>query len=239
MTGARPVTADELELLVQGSHGSPHSILGPHPHDGGVTVRVFKPLAKSVTVVYDGAKGKKSVELGHEYAGIWVGDLPVADVPGYRVEVDYGHGAITVDDPYRYLPTLGEMDLHLINEGRHELLWTVLGAHLHRYDGAGSDPIQGTSFAVWAPSAQGRPDQGRLQLLGRPRAPDAPARSFGRVGAVRARRRGPAPSTSSSSSAPTASGARRPTRWPSTPRCRPRRRRWSTSRRTPGATTRG
>ena len=76
-------------------------------------------------------------------------------MPGYRVEVDYGHGASTVDDPYRYLPTLGEMDLHLINEGRHELLWTVLGAHLHRYDGAGSDPIQGTSFAVWAPSAKG------------------------------------------------------------------------------------
>ena len=54
-------------------------------------------------------------------------------MPDYRVEVDYGQGAITVDDPYRFLPTLGEMDLHLVNEGRHELLWTVLGARVHHY----------------------------------------------------------------------------------------------------------
>ena len=32
------------------------------------------------------------------------------------------------DDPYRHLPTLGELDLHLIGEGRHEKLWKVLGA---------------------------------------------------------------------------------------------------------------
>ena len=39
------------------------------------------------------------------------------------------------DDPYRFLPTLGEMDLHLLGEGRHEQLWQVLGAHVRRYDG--------------------------------------------------------------------------------------------------------
>ena len=33
------------------------------------------------------------------------------------------------DDPYRWLPTVGELDLHLIGEGRHERLWEVLGAH--------------------------------------------------------------------------------------------------------------
>ena len=40
---------------------------------------------------------------------------------------------------------LGEVDLHLIGEGRHERLWDVLGAH------AGKD---GTVFAVWAPHAR-------------------------------------------------------------------------------------
>jgi 1,4-alpha-glucan branching enzyme len=58
-----------------------------------------------------------------------------------------------VDDPYRYLPTLGEVDLHLINEGRHEQLWEVLGAHVRRYD-APFGQVIGTSFAVWAPHAQ-------------------------------------------------------------------------------------
>ncbi len=60
-------------------------------------------------------------------------------MPDYRLEVDYGQGAITVDDPYRFLPTLGEVDLHLVNEGRHELLWTVLGARVHHYRSATGD----------------------------------------------------------------------------------------------------
>ena len=48
--------------------------------------------------------------------------------------VAYGGEPRTYDDPYRYLPTLGEVDLHLIGEGRHEQLWTVLGAHVRTYD---------------------------------------------------------------------------------------------------------
>ena len=97
------------------------------------------------------------VPLAHEYEGVWVGvDSTGVDrtVPDYRVEVDYGEGAITVDDPYRFLPTLGEMDLHLVNEGRHELLWTVLGARVHHYRSSTGD-VSGTSFAVWAPGARG------------------------------------------------------------------------------------
>lgn len=39
---------------------------------------------------------------------------------------------------------IGELDLHLIGEGRHEKLWEVLGAHVHP---------EGTHFAVWAPNA--------------------------------------------------------------------------------------
>ncbi len=46
--------------------------------------------------------------------------------------------------------TLGELDLYLIGEGRHERLWEVLGAHI-QYD-SNLEPL-GTSFAVWAPNA--------------------------------------------------------------------------------------
>jgi len=150
----RQVSADELELLVQGGHGHPHAVLGPHVHEDEVTVRVFKPLAKTVSITYDGAPDGEGVELDHEYGGIWVGTLPVKQVPDYRIQVDYGQGPLTRDDPYRFLPSLGEMDIHLINEGRHEQLWTVLGAHRHVYEGFG-DRIDGTSFAVWAPHAKG------------------------------------------------------------------------------------
>ena len=82
----------------------------------------------------------------------------------YRLEVTYGTQTFTVDDPYRWLPTLGDVDLHLIGEGRHENLWEVLGAHVRTYDTPGG-PVTGTSFAVWAPSARGVRVDGRLRLL--------------------------------------------------------------------------
>jgi len=43
---------------------------------------------------------------------------------------------------------LGEVDLHLIGEGRHEQLWEALGAHVGSGEG-----VAGTWFAVWAPNA--------------------------------------------------------------------------------------
>ena len=52
------------------------------------------------------------------------------------------------------MPTLGEVDLHLIGEGRHERLWSVLGAHVHSFPSVQGE-ITGTSFAVWAPNARG------------------------------------------------------------------------------------
>ena len=47
--------------------------------------------------------------------------------------------------------SLGELDLYLIAEGRHEQLWKALGAQVRR-DETGT--LLGTSFSVWAPNAQ-------------------------------------------------------------------------------------
>jgi 1,4-alpha-glucan branching enzyme len=47
--------------------------------------------------------------------------------------------------------TLGETDLYLIGEGRHERLWQVLGAQVRR-DPEGN--LIGTAFSVWAPNAR-------------------------------------------------------------------------------------
>ncbi len=147
----RPVTNDDLHRLVSGTHHDPHGVLGPHPHDGGVTVRTLRPWATTVRV----AVGDERFDLRHEEYGVWVGVLPRPEVPDYRLEVAYGGPPALVDDPYRFLPTLGEIDLHLIGEGRHEELWKVLGAHTHTYDGI-AGPVHGTSFAVWAASSSGR-----------------------------------------------------------------------------------
>lgn len=107
-------------------------------------------MATSVTVVV----GQDEYSLTHEHRGIWVGVLPLTEVPDYRLEVAYPDKSVPAEDPYRYLPTLGEIDLHLIGEGRHEQVWQVLGAHVQVYESL-HGPVTGTSFAVWAPSAQG------------------------------------------------------------------------------------
>ncbi len=148
---AHPVDRSELARLVAGVHQNPHDVLGPHPHDGAVTVRTLRPMAKSVDV----RSGSETVPMQHEFEGVWVAVLPDAEVGDYRLQVEYdGAAGELVDDAYRYLPTVRELDQHLINEGRHELLWQVLGSHVHDYRSA-TGPVTGTSFAVWAPNAKG------------------------------------------------------------------------------------
>ncbi|UWX97579.1 1,4-alpha-glucan branching protein GlgB [Arthrobacter zhaoxinii] len=150
-----PVPEDVLQAVSEGSYYQPHAVLGAHLDESGtvVTIRTLRPLAREVVAVTSGSR----VPLQHEYNGIWVGTLPAQTagaVPDYRVEVTYDDGEPQLfDDPYRFLPSLGDVDLHLIGEGRHENLWTVLGANLHHYDSVLGD-ISGVSFAVWAPNAR-------------------------------------------------------------------------------------
>ncbi|HEX9231910.1 MAG TPA: 1,4-alpha-glucan branching protein GlgB, partial [Jatrophihabitantaceae bacterium] len=152
MTGSLvSVARDELNRLVAGAHHDPHSLLGAHPTgDGRTVIRTLRPEASQVTAVVDGVRTPLEPLHGGGVFGGVVDGAPT----DYRLEVVYGQESFTVDDPYRWLPTLGEVDLHLIGEGRHENLWQVLGAHVRSYDTPGGK-VTGTSFAVWAPSARG------------------------------------------------------------------------------------
>jgi len=150
-----PIDQATLGQVAHGEHHAPHSVLGAHLDDRGVvTFRTVKHLAEAVTVILaDDAR----IPLQHESFGVWVGTYVSPDgahVPDYRLEVAYENAEpVVVDEPYRYLPTLGELDLHLIQEGRHETLWTVLGARVQHYSSVMGD-VEGVSFAVWAPNAQ-------------------------------------------------------------------------------------
>jgi 1,4-alpha-glucan branching enzyme len=145
----REVTVSELDAVAGGVHQDPHRVLGAHLDAGVVTIRALRPLADAVVVVTpDGQHPAR-----HEHGGIWVATLRSSVVPDYRLRVTYGDVTTTADDPYRFLPTLGEVDLHLIGEGRHEQLWTVLGANPTTYPSVLGD-VTGTSFAVWAPNAR-------------------------------------------------------------------------------------
>ncbi|MGI8417457.1 MAG: 1,4-alpha-glucan branching enzyme, partial [Nakamurella sp.] len=140
-----------MEKVIGGDTHDPHAILGAHPQpDGSTVVRTLRHHAQSVTLLTDGTE----LPLEHLHGGIFSATVPGA-LGDYRLRVVYGPDAVyEVDDPYRWLPTLGEMDLHLIGEGRHEQLWDVLGAHVRSYPTPNGE-VSGTSFAVWAPDARG------------------------------------------------------------------------------------
>ncbi|MFI9468268.1 1,4-alpha-glucan branching enzyme [Streptomyces sp. NPDC052492] len=140
------VDAGDRERLLDGWHHAPHSVLGAHPVPGGVAFRALRPYARAVTVV----SGGMSVALHDDGDGFFSGLLPLREVPAYRLLVTYEEAELDTEDAYRFLPTLGELDLHLIGEGRHEELWTVLGAHPMTHQG-----VAGTRFSVWAPNARG------------------------------------------------------------------------------------
>ena len=128
-------------------------------------------------------------------------------------------------------PTIGEIDLHLINEGRHEQLWQALGAHADAdgTDASGSGRRTPRRSRSAATSTAGTAAATRWPQVG----------DLRRLGGLRPGRRGPATATSSTSAAPTASGATRPTRWPTSPRSRRPPRPGSSRARTSGPTTSG
>ncbi|MDQ1689558.1 MAG: 1,4-alpha-glucan branching enzyme [Frankiaceae bacterium] len=143
-----PAVSERLDRLVGGADHDPHGVLGAHPARGKVAIRALRPAASAVTALI----GDERIPLKRIHdGGVFEAKTAGAAVPDYRLEVTYGDGTTAVeDDPYRWLPTLGEVDLHLIGEGRHERLWEVLGSHCREYDGT-----TGISFAVWAPNARG------------------------------------------------------------------------------------
>jgi 1,4-alpha-glucan branching enzyme len=123
----------------------PHSLLGAHPAKGGVVVRAYRPDAASVRVL------PMNVELKQRNGnGLFEGTIAGANLPlEYELEVRYPAGdTYVLRDPYAFLPTLGELDIHLAAEGRHEDLHERLGAHRRELNG-----VAGVSFAVWAPNA--------------------------------------------------------------------------------------
>lgn len=162
-----PVNEDQLDAVSHAAFYNPHQILGAHlgeePYNNTCTIRVLRTHAQSVTIITE----QGETEAQPEHNGVYVAVVPAVKtkkgytVPDYRIRTVYNDGTTVVtDDPYRYLPTIGEMDLYLFGEGRHERLWEAMGAHVKRYDdpmggndGTAGEKVVGTSFTVWAPNA--------------------------------------------------------------------------------------
>jgi 1,4-alpha-glucan branching enzyme len=143
--------AAEVEQIVTGDCRDPFAFLGMH-QDGPkdcVTVRVFYPGATRVHLLGPDGTIAGQLERVHP-AGLWAAALPRYREPfPYRLRVDTPSGPRELEDPYRFPPVLGELDVHLLAEGTHLRNFERLGAHPREIEG-----VAGTAFAVWAPNAR-------------------------------------------------------------------------------------
>ena len=143
-----------LKLIAQARHHDPFTVLGRHPHGAGERIIVYLPGARTVHLVDNGAQLTRMADSDFF---VWQGPIGNAGenktgtLPEhYRLEWVDGAGRTHVGyDPYSFPPQLGDFDLHLFGEGRHWHAYRFLGARPHQVDG-----IEGTLFAVWAPSAE-------------------------------------------------------------------------------------
>jgi len=145
------ISGEDAHRIADGSHPNPFSVLGRHEVGGKQTIRVFLPGATGVEVL-DARTSRRVITLKPlpEAPDIFVGQATRRRKPfSYRLRITKGDDEWIAEDPYRYGPVLGPLDEHLIGEGAHLNLWTVLGAHVITHEGT-----SGTHFAVWAPNAR-------------------------------------------------------------------------------------
>ncbi len=137
----------EIGRLLAFQHPDPHSILGAHPIAGHVVVRVYRPDASRICLLIDETDRREMPQRDEGLFEIAVFDR--AEVFPYRLEIHRDDDTVLVTrDPYSFLPTLGELDLYLWGEQKHQRAWNKLGAHPIEMNG-----VAGVAFAVWAPNA--------------------------------------------------------------------------------------
>ncbi|WP_165218878.1 1,4-alpha-glucan branching protein GlgB [Affinirhizobium pseudoryzae] len=141
------IDREALNALVEGRHGDPFSILGPHPVQGATIIRTFLPGAEGVEIV-----NRDTGRVDTKMHAIHPGGVFAAAVESgsrYRLRIQWPEAVQETEDPYSFGPLLGDLDLHLIGQGTHYDLGRTLGARAMEIDG-----VSGVRFSVWAPNAR-------------------------------------------------------------------------------------
>jgi 1,4-alpha-glucan branching enzyme len=155
MSAAALVPPDISDAIAMGRLTDPFAWLGLHPIDPGWRIVCFDPGASEAWIT--DADGRRLAALTRVHpAGVFAAALrePAARCD-YRLAFCGDGREWIIQDPYKFGPVLGDLDLHLLAEGSHQALYECLGAHLTEHEA-----VAGTSFAVWAPNAR------RVSVLG-------------------------------------------------------------------------
>ena len=142
-----PLGPGIAEALADGMLGDPFTALGPHDEMGGRIVRVFLPGALEVEVLARDGRHSLARLAPTAPHGLFVGR--VASAEPYLLRIAWPDAIQETEDPYSFGLLLGDIDLHLFNEGRHFTIAERFGAAVTTIDG-----VRGVRFAVWAPNAR-------------------------------------------------------------------------------------
>jgi len=133
--------------LLSGRHHDPFEVLGCHQQGRDWIVRALLPGTAEAQVLIDGT-GQAMERLPD--TDFFTARVVQAEPPHYRLRWRTAAGGWReADDPYRFAPTVGDLDLHLFSQGRHQHIYRILGAHCCVHQG-----VPGVRFATWAPNAQ-------------------------------------------------------------------------------------
>ncbi|GAB4271653.1 MAG: 1,4-alpha-glucan branching protein GlgB [Pararhodobacter sp.] len=132
-----------MAAILAGHVLDPFAVFGPRHRGRTGHLVVFDPHATTMqAITRDGV-----IDLTPLGQGVFHGDI--GRKRHYRLRGASQGRSWDYDDPYRFGPVLGDLDLHLIHEGTHKRLWQALGAHPMTHQGCA-----GVHFAVWAPNAR-------------------------------------------------------------------------------------
>src|SRR5256714_1311475 len=144
--------AEAIRAVVEGEHGDPFAVLGPHrvqtPDGAAVAVRAIVPGAAAVRVL-PADPPPIPMERLHP-TGFFETVLPDRHDPfPYRLEGTRDGHITEIEAPFRFPALPSDFDRPLLAEGTHYRAHEKLGAHPAVLDG-----VTGVAFAVWAPSAR-------------------------------------------------------------------------------------
>ena len=143
----------DFTRILSGDYHDPFDVLGAHrvEHEGKthIAIRVFRPEARRVEIIRrDMGEPVEMTRVTEE--AFFEALFPTDEFFPYELVLHLYDGKIRrEEDPYRFLPVLGELDLQLLGEGNHHRSYERLGSHCMLHQG-----VWGTAFAVWAPNAQ-------------------------------------------------------------------------------------
>lgn len=151
-----------LDELLSGRLSDPFSLLGAHLVGEQIVVRSFQPGARRVQVLDANGVFLSDLFMLHKEGvatGLFAGTVQKLKPNDLYILRIYWTDADTAglvenivqetEDPYAFGLLLGDLDLHLLAQGRHFEVGRCLGAQPMQIEG-----VRGTRFALWAPNAQ-------------------------------------------------------------------------------------